>query len=75
MVLDMILKKKLKKIKENKSLPLNGNPLISFDSFELITKTKKKIIQLDQINHLRHNIKKKVKKDLELVTKKKNLKN
>ena len=67
-------KSSLNKIKEKKSLPLNGNPLISFDSFELITKTKKKIVQLDQINRLRHDIKKKVKKDLELVTKKKKFK-
>ena len=67
-------KSSLKKIKEKKSLPLNGNPLISFDSFELITKTKKKIVQLDQINRLRHDIKKKVKKDLELVTKRKKFK-
>jgi len=34
-------KSSLERIKKNKSLPLNGNPKVSFDSFELISKKKK----------------------------------
>ena len=68
-------KSSLERIKKNKSLPLNGNPKVSFDSFELISKKKKKIIPLIKINNLKSEIKNKVKKDLKLIIKKKKFKN
>ena len=66
-------KSSLEKIKNKKSLPLNGNKNISFESVELITNKNRKIISLDKINKLQNNIKKKVKKDLNIITTKKNL--
>ena len=68
-------KSSLEKIKRNLSLPLNGNPFISFDSIELISKTKKKTISINKINSLKGNTKKKVKKDLQLIIKEKKFKN
>ena len=35
-------KSSINKIRNKKALPLNGNKLLSFESIELITKTKKK---------------------------------
>ena len=39
-------KKSEDKIKKKKSLPLNGNPNISFDSIELITSKNSKIFHI-----------------------------
>ncbi len=47
------------KINKKKSLPLNGNKLISFDTIELITRKKKRLIKLKNIKSLRSNVKKK----------------
>ena len=52
------------KINKKKSLPLNGNKLISFDSIELITRKKKRLIKIKNIKSLRSNVKKKILKDL-----------
>ncbi len=68
-------KSSLEKIKNKKSLPLNGNKNISFESVELITNKNRKIISLDKINKLQNNIKKKVKKDLNIITTKKKFRN
>ena len=59
------------KIKQNLSLPLNGNKLISFDCIELITRHSKKKIHIKKIKTLSKNIKNKVNLDLRNITKKK----
>ena len=61
-----------KKISQKISLPLNSNSLISFDSIELITRKSKRIININKINKLPRNIKKKVFLDLKNTIKKKN---
>ncbi len=63
-----------KKVKNNLSLPLNGNNLISFDKIELITRKSKKIISLKKINLLPKQIKNKINKDIKNITKKKKFK-
>ena len=60
------------KIKKKLSLPLNGNNLLSFDSIEIINKKSKKKIHIRDINKQSNKIKKKIKKDIQLITKKKN---
>jgi len=60
-----------KKISQKISLPLNGNNLISFDCIELITRKSKRIININEINKLPKNIKKKVFLDLKNIVKKK----
>ena len=63
-------------IKKTKSLPLNGNNLISFDEIEIISRKSTKKISINKINDLPDQIKKIVKKDINLITKnKKNFKN
>ena len=62
------------KIKKKLSLPLNGNDLISFDNIEIITRKYKKKIHIKEIKNQNISIKKKIKKDIKLITKKKNLK-
>ena len=64
-----------KKISQKISLPLNGNKLISFDCIELITRKSKKIININKINKLPINIKKKVFWDLKKIIKKKKFPN
>ncbi|MBD1161593.1 dihydropteroate synthase [Pelagibacterales bacterium SAG-MED15] len=63
------------KIKKKKSLPLNGNPNISFDSIELITSKNSKIFHISEIKYFKKKLKNKIKKDLEQITKKKFIKN
>ena len=62
-------------IKKSKSLPLNGNNLISFDEIEIISRKSIKKISIKKINDLPDLVKKIVKKDIKLITKKKNFKN
>ncbi len=62
-------------VKAKKSLPLNGNNNISFDKIELISRRKKKIIPLKEIKYLPSDIKKQVKLDINIITKKKNFRN
>ena len=52
-------KKSLNKVKKNLSLPLGGNKYISFDTIEIITRTSKRKLNINQLNHLPINIKKK----------------
>ena len=61
------------KVKKKISLPLNGNRLISFDAIELITRKTKKKIKIKDINKLPLKLKKKVLKDLNKITKTKNI--
>ena len=58
-----------KKITQKISLPLNGNNLISFDCVELLTRKSKRIININEINKLPKNIKKKVILDLKKIVK------
>ena len=63
-------------VKKKKALPLNGNSDISFDKLEIISRKSKKVIDLNDIYKLSTNLKKKVKKDIKLITNsKKNIKN
>ena len=48
------------KVKKKISLPLNGNKLISFDTIELISRKKKKLIQVKNIKKLSPRLKKKI---------------
>ncbi len=59
------------KIKKKLSLPLNGNNLISFDNIEIITRKYKKKIHIKEIKNQNNTIKKKIKKDIKLITSKK----
>ena len=60
-------------IKAKKTLPLNGNHEISFDKIEIITRNYAKKISIKHINYLPNKLKKIIKNDLSLITKKKNL--
>ncbi len=61
-----------KKLVENKrSLPLNGNKDISFDTIELISRNSKKKIKINKLNNLPKLLKKKVILDLKNITSKK----
>ncbi len=63
-------------IKNSKTLPLNGNNLISFDEIEIISRKSIKKLSINKINDLPDLIKKIVKKDIKLITKnKRNFKN
>ena len=62
-------------VKKKKSLPLNGNSEISFDSIEIISRKSKKTIALNEIYKLPKNLKKKIKINLNNITKSKNIKN
>ena len=60
-----------KNIKEKKSIPLNGQNLISFDKVEIINRERSKIINIKDINKLPKNLKIKINKDLKNIKKKK----
>ncbi len=64
-------KSSLIKINDKRSLPLNGNKLISFDSIEIITRSNKKVININKINSLKKELKIKIKNDLKNIIKKK----
>ena len=59
------------KINNKRSLPLNGNKLISFDSIEIITRSNKKIININKIGSLKKELKIKIKNDIKNIIKKK----
>ena len=61
-------------IKKKKSIPLNGNNLISFDMIEIISRKKKWKINIKDINKLAKNLKKKIVNDINILKTKKNLK-
>ena len=56
-------------VKKKLTLPLNGNQLISFDTIELITRKKKRFLNIKDIRKLPSNLKKKILKDLKQITK------
>ena len=58
-------------VKNKKSLPLNGKKEISFDHLEIISRKFKKKININEIKFLPKNIKKQIKKDLDIITKSK----
>ena len=63
-------------VKKKKSIPLNGNNLISFDHIELISRKSKKKISINKLSSLPKLIKKKIFLDLKKITaKKKNFSN
>ncbi len=57
------------KVGKNISLPLNGNKLISFDTIELITRKKRKLIKISDIKKLPSTLRKKIIQDLREITK------
>ncbi len=62
------------KVKKKLSIPLHGNNNISFDSLEIITRRRKKIINIKHINYQNKNLKRKIKKDLKSIKKIKKIK-
>jgi len=62
-------------VKKKKTLPLNGSNEISFDKIEIISRKSSKIISIDRLNELPVDIKKKIKKDIKIISRKKNIKN
>ena len=61
----------IEKVKKKLSIPLNGNKLISFDSIEIISRQKKRKLNIKDISSLEYSIKKKVLIDLTNISKKK----
>ena len=65
-----------KLIKQKKTLPLNGNPQISFDHIEILSRNSKKKIHIKDIKKLSKFFRVKIKNDLKkIVRKKKNFSN
>ena len=62
------------KVKSKLALPLNGYSHISFDNIEIITRKDKKKIHIKDISHQNKILKKKIRKDLKLITKRKKFK-
>ena len=60
-------------VKEKKSIPLNGNNLISFDHVELISRKSKRKISIDKLSSLPKLIKKNIFLDLKKITTKKKI--
>ena len=60
-----------KLIKQKKTLPLNGNPQISFDHIEILSRNSKKKIHIKDIKKLSKFFKVKIKNDLKKIIKKK----
>ena len=61
-------------IKKKKSVPLNGNHLISFDKIEIIQRKKSKLIKVKEVSKLSSKLKSKVNIDLKNIKKKKSFK-
>ena len=68
-------KNSISKIKKKKSLPLNGNRLVSFDSIEIISRKGSKTLGILEVNLLPKKVKYKVQQDLKKITQKKRFKN
>ena len=64
-------KSSLEMLKRKKALPLHGNNELSFDTVEILSGKKKSKIKINIINSLSFDMKKKIKDDLEKITKKK----
>ena len=59
------------KVKKKQSIALNGDKNISFDEVEIITRKSIKRIKIKDINTLNKSLKKKVKRDINILRKKK----
>jgi dihydropteroate synthase len=57
-------------VSKKKNFPLNGNKEFSFSQIEIITRSSKKIIDLKDIKKLPKSLRKKIEKDLKIITKK-----
>jgi len=65
-------KSSIKLVKKKKNLPLNGNKEFSFSQIEIITRDSKKKIDLKDIKKLPKLLRKKIDKELKIITKKNN---
>ena len=63
------------RVKKKQSIALNGDKNISFDEVEIITRKSIKRIKIKNINTLNKSLKKKVKRDINIIRKKKYFKN
>ncbi len=68
-------KNSISKIQKKKSLPLNGNRLVSFDSIEIISRKGSKTLGIPDVKLLPKKVKYKVQQDLKKITQKKKFKN
>ena len=66
--------KSKEKVKKGSALPLSNNNSISFDTIEIITRKYKKKIHIKEIKDQNHKVKKKIKEDIKLITKRKKFK-
>ena len=64
-------KTSLEMLKKKKAFPLHGNKELSFDTVEILSRKKKRKININIINSLSFGLKKKIKEDLKKITKKK----
>ena len=62
-------------VKKKLTLPLIDNEELSFDQIEIISRKTRKKISIKKINSLSKYLKKKIKQDLKLITKRKKIKN
>ena len=60
----------IKLVKNKRTLPLNGNIKISFDHIEILSRNSSRLIHIKEIKNLPIKLKKKVIKDLKIITKK-----
>ena len=60
-----------KLIKQKKAIPLNGNKEISFDQIEILSRNSKKKIHIKEIKNLPKFLKNKIKKEIQIILKKK----
>ena len=60
-------------VKNNRSIPLNGNKNISFDHIEIISRKSKKKISINKINGLTKSLKELIKIDLKKIRSKKKI--
>jgi dihydropteroate synthase len=63
-------KSSIKLVSKKKNLPLNGNRELSFSQIEIITRDSRNIIDLRDIKKLPKLLRKKIDKDLKIITKK-----
>ena len=60
-------------VKKKKTLPLHGNNEISFDTIEIISRKSQRKISINQLDYLPISIKRNIKKDINLIVKKKRI--
>ena len=64
-------KSSLEMLKKKKALSLHGNKELSFDTVEILSRKKKRKININNINSLSFGIKKKIKENIKKIKKKK----